>query len=97
MSGFYDVKYVLRNRSGKIVPTDNQPWKRGSDMIEGGGGYVQGAPDPCKTSRVGSVTRAVLLSDYYPNLKHGTYTLLMTLAPRNTTARANLAPITIKL
>lgn len=101
MSGFYDVRYVLRDPYGNVVPTDNQPWKRGSDMIQGGGGYVSDvnarAKDACTSSRVPRVYRAVLLSDYYPNLKHGTYTLEITLAPRGTKDRASLPPITIKV
>ena len=95
-SAFFDVKYVLRDSAGKIVPVDNQPWKRASDFEPGGAVRVPVGSSLCKRSAVPIVNRAVLLTYFYPNLKHGSYTLFLTLAPRNTPYRAKLPPITIR-
>jgi hypothetical protein len=94
-SGFLDVKYQLKDSAGRMLAPDPQPWKRDSDMLQGGGGYVAGAPDPCKISRVDLVHRGILLTDYYPKLQHGRYTLYVTLAPRGSSYHTAFSPISI--
>lgn len=92
-SGFFDIRYVLRDAKGAIVPADSQPWKRGSDYVAGPVVRVAQGSQLCKHSVVPIVNREVLLTDYYPNLKRGSYTLYLILAPRNTSYRAKLPPI----
>ena len=76
VSGYLDVHYVLRDSSGKVVPIDKEPWKMGSDIPYGTEtGFVPGAPDACKTVKTARAERRVLLSDLYPGLRHGSYSL----------------------
>jgi hypothetical protein len=96
LSSFFDVKYELRNASNKVIALDSKPWEHGTDIIQGGGGNVAGAPDACRTVKASRVTRAVLLSYFYPSLPLGTYTLQITLAPRGRSDRAAVAPFTIR-
>ena len=98
ISGFRDVQYVLRDQAGAIVPAIKEPWKRGTDMQYFGD--VTTGPhgsDPCKTLKDDKAYRIVLLSDLYSKLSPGTYSLQITLAPRGTTDRANLPPMTVKI
>jgi hypothetical protein len=94
-SGLLDLQYVLRDASGRIVKQDTS--EMGSDIVAGDGGYVRGAPDPCKTVQSSRSQRRVLLSDFYPNLPHGTYQLQITLAPRGQSERTQAAPVTINI
>jgi hypothetical protein len=101
ISGFFDVEYLLKDASGRIMPATKDPWRRGTDMQ-----YVSGmswnpkgpsGPDPCKAIKADKAFRFILLSYYYPSLRPGTYTLQITLAPRGRSDRATLAPLAIKI
>ncbi|MGP8099148.1 MAG: hypothetical protein ACLQHL_00055 [Candidatus Cybelea sp.] len=94
-SGIYDMKYLLRDSSGKAISKspkagDAPVWGSGQNVV----GRVDATPsaDPCKTVGANRQRRVLLLSDLYPNLAHGTYTLRVTLAPRDSHERAALAP-----
>jgi hypothetical protein len=54
------------------------------------------APNACTTLEQVDATRSVLISDLYPNLSPGIYTLQITLAPRNQLDRADLSPLTVE-
>lgn len=96
ISGFFDVRYALRDASGEIVPENKTPWKLGSDVpycFECG--YIPGAPDPCKTVKTSQNQRRVLLFTLFPGLPRGKYTLQLVLAPRGSSERATSGPIVI--
>lgn len=61
---------------------------------------VSAGPHPalnaCTTLEQAQATRSILISDLYPNLSPGIYTLQMTLAPRGQLDRADLSPLTIE-
>jgi hypothetical protein len=99
VEGHLDLHYVLRNSLGAVVPINTDESKMHSDLPPAGGseGVVPGAPDPCKTLKVAKAERWLLLSDLYPGLPHGTYTLQITLAPRGSASRATAAPITLNI
>jgi hypothetical protein len=97
ISGFHDMKYVLRDSKGTIIPVSS---KGGFDRVAGNGDAAvligprgpTPTPDPCKTIGANSQQRRVLISDLYPHLAHGTYTLQVILAPRDSLEQATLAP-----
>lgn len=99
ISGFLDLKYVLKDAAGKEIPPSKDPWTRGTDMQYSGGmsWNPKGpeGPDPCKAIRADKAFRVVLLPVLYPNLPHGMYTLRVVLAPRGTGDRATSAPLAI--
>jgi|GEM_PF-5145824 len=99
VAGHLDLEYVLHDSSGDVVPINRDASKMHSDIppMGGGGGNVPGAPDPCKTIRIAKTERRLLLTDLYPGLPHGTYTLQITLAPRGSSDRAEAAPITLSI
>jgi hypothetical protein len=104
ISGFLDMKYVLRDSTSKIIPVSS---KGGADRVAGNGdtgaafssnGKPVTTPDPCKTIDSNAEQRRVLIPDLYPQLAHGTYTLQVILAPRDTAERAALSPpFTVKI
>lgn len=95
-SGFLDVRYTLRNSAGDIVPVNKEPWTRGSDQVLGSAANMPGA-DPCATAHTPVSERRVLLSNLYPDLPHGTYSLQITLAPRGRADSVSAQPITITI
>jgi hypothetical protein len=98
VSGYLDVHYILRDSSGKVVPINKEPWKMGSDIPYGTEtGFVPGAPDACKTVKTARAERRVLLTDLYPGLRHGSYSLQITLAPRGRSDHATSAPMTVTI
>ena len=97
VNAYRDLRYVLRDASGKVMPVNADAWKTNVDPIYGGGGYVPGAPDPCKTVKAPVHQSRVLLRALYPNVPHGTYTLQVMLAPRGgKTAESAFAPISVR-
>jgi hypothetical protein len=97
VSGLRDVKYILRNASGRIVPMantenvyDGPP--TGSGGVPIGPREPTPTPDPCKTIWDNVAQRKFIFSQLYPNLAHGTYTLRLILAPRGTVDQAALSP-----
>lgn len=100
MSGYLDLRYVLRDSSGKVVPMNTEPWKiRGAGDIPYGTqtGHVPGAADPCKTVKVARAYRRLLLHVLYPQIPHGTYSLQVILAPRDRIDRATSVPIPLSI
>jgi hypothetical protein len=94
ISSYYDVRYMLRDSLGRVVPTNKAQW--GSEVgpyfsAQGG----PGAPDACRTVIASKAVRDVELADIYPALRPGMYTLRVTLAPRNSGERAALSPFAI--
>jgi hypothetical protein len=96
-SAFRDLHYTLRDASGRTVRGDPDAWRKHTELISGGQGSMPGAPDPCKTVKAAISERRVLLSDLYPHLAKGTYSLQVVLAPRGIAASAAMAPIKITL
>jgi hypothetical protein len=99
ISGFLDLKYVLRGSAGKEIPASKDPWTRGTDMqYSRGMSWNPKGPegsDPCKAIKTDKAFRVVLLPVLYPNLPHGMYTLRVVLAPRGTGDRATSAPLAL--
>lgn len=95
ISGLRGVQYELRDAFGNVVPARAEPWKHASDLVNGEGGVVPGAPDPCKTVESDFDQRRVLLYYLYPGLPRGKYTLRLTLAPQRSNESATSAPLTI--
>lgn len=83
------------------MPVDKEASTRSGDMQNASGMSRDpkgpSGPDPCKAMKDNKAYRVVLLFDLYPELRPGTYTLQITLAPRGTSDKASLAPITIKI
>lgn len=97
-SGFLDLHYTLRDASGHIVPADKEPWKHSGDGFPSTlVANKPNAPDPCKTLKVAKVQRRVLLSAFYPDVPHGTYTLEIELTPRGAFGTDTTGPITVTL
>jgi hypothetical protein len=97
VNAYRDLKYVLRNAAGKVMPVNVDAWKTNVDRISGGGGYVPGAPNPCSTVKASVHQSRVLMRALYPDVPHGSYTLQVILAPRGgKTAEAAFAPISIR-
>jgi hypothetical protein len=97
IDGFSDMKYTLKDSQGSVILSSP---KGGFDLVAGGGGTPVGpghVANPCSSVQVGFQQRRVLLSDLYPNLPHGTYSLTITLAPRSTAEKASAQPITLSL
>lgn len=61
---------------------------------------IPSAPHPahnaCTTLEQAEATRSVLISNLYPNLASGIYTLQITLTPRDQLERADLSPLTVE-
>jgi hypothetical protein len=94
-SAIYDMEYLLRDSSGKAISKsvkarDMPVWSSGQNVV--GPANAARTPDPCKTIGANREERVVALSDLYPHLAHGSYTLRVTLAPRDSHERAVLAP-----
>jgi hypothetical protein len=94
-SGFVDVEYILRDASGHVVEGAKDPWKAHSDRDYPMSFSSKGPSNGCTTVGVAGAARVVYVSWLYPNLKPGTYTLEIILAPRGIAGRAALAPFTI--
>jgi hypothetical protein len=94
-SGFVDIKYVLRDASGTVVPGVKDPWKMHSDRDYPMSFSSNETSNGCTVVKIAGATRVVYLSWLYPNLKPGVYTLQIMLAPRGGAERATLAPFTV--
>jgi hypothetical protein len=108
VSGIYDMQYLLRDSSGNVISksqrakeaapifggggTPSGPTRVGASPIGPMRVGPSPRPDPCRSIGANRQQRRVVLSELYPNLKHGTYTLQATLAPRDSHDRAVLAP-----
>jgi hypothetical protein len=95
VSAHRNLQYVLRDSSGTIVPVNPDGWKY-PDGVKSSGFGPGGIKDPC-ANPVAEMQIRVLLSDFYPKLSHGTYTLQITVAPRGQSGRAISAPMTVKI
>lgn len=89
LSGYRDIRYVLRDSAGKILPMNANAWKNHGDILKSYLGTCKQWPWTTKTS-------VVSLSDLYPNVPRGRYTLQMTLAPRDLAERASFTPVHIQ-
>jgi hypothetical protein len=94
LSVFRDIKYVLRDASGHIMPIDAAAWKTHIDTTTEMYTEYRCQNLPTSSGEKGS---QAYVSDLYPSVPAGTYTLQITVAPRNLAESATLAPITVKL
>jgi len=99
ISGLRDVRYNLRDSSGKTVSLATNAFDH-ADVRSGGGMWnPEGplGPDPCKAIKDDQAYRSVVFSWLYPNLKPGRYSLQIVLAPRGNPDRATTAPFSITI
>lgn len=105
VSAYYDLQYELRDEQGRIIPVNSDPSHWHGDIQTGNEEGPFDAPDlsipeardPCRRIKVADAYRGVLLSDFYPDLPEGKYTLVIRVAPRGLSEGETLAPMTLIL
>lgn len=96
-SAYFDVRYQLYSSNGALVVGSAAPWQNGPEHTMMSPSSSNGnAVGYCKIPASESFSR-VLLSWVYPNLKRGTYKLIVTLHPRGSGESASSPPIGIEI
>ena len=97
LSSHRDLRYELRDSSGKVVPINEQALKPYGESTWAGPVYVKGKGKdvPCADQEWQQTKLVTILAPLYPDLAPGTYTLQITFAPRGHTHQARFAPIRI--
>lgn len=94
-----DFRYELRDSHGTLVPVnqhalDTPPYGESTDVWSVN---ASNQNSPCTDRSPGVVKRITILAPLYPRLAPGTYTLLITFAPRGQSQEAAFAPVSINV
>jgi hypothetical protein len=96
--GARDMKYILRDSSGKNIPASGRAEPDAAfNAYQAMSGVSNYSENFCKAMHVEFQQRRILLDTLYPGLSPGTYTLQLILAPKDSSERAALAPLTFRM
>jgi hypothetical protein len=99
LSPYRDLHFVLRDSQGRLVKintqTLHQPPAEGYGTFNHVRSANAGKPYNCSNDKTKKQTTWVRLSQLYPNLSPGTYSLTITFAPQAITQQRSFAPFTI--
>jgi hypothetical protein len=97
--GARDMRYILRDSSGKVIPATGRASPDAAFVAYQSISGVSNYSEKFCTTMYGVEfqQRRILLDTLYPGLPHGSYTLQLILAPKDSTEQATLAPLTFRI
>jgi hypothetical protein len=93
LSVYKDLKYVLLDRSGRVMTIDQDAWRTHLDTTTEN--YTQYKCQNLPPSQ--EKESYAYLKDLYPDAAAGRYSLQITVAPRNLDQTVTLAPVEVQL